>query len=495
MSRANPFQRNPKHEIRNPKCFGFRIWDFGFPLAGAVVGFALSVCVALMVTLIAAVRATQPTESPIKVDIASYFPIELGRTWTYTWHVQFADGRKEMVIRTRSFEGPELLPSGYAYKFISDLGDYTYWSVQNKQLLLHGVIEPHRNIRLMLSPPVAVYSPEQAVGRPLSTTRTTDDGAGTQTWTTTIEGFEDVATPMGVFKNCLKIRLEMSGPTGRTKAVYAYAKQMGLVASSYQAWIGNRQQPELTVQSALKLAEVAGRSVSSVEQWEKVLAAPIVAAAPADDPEARKVFQQAYERLYRWPASFAGFQADFLLKRREGDQPMVGSVVVTPDYKVKVQCADKQAAQMVEHEMVQVVTHLKPRPFASEFQGATFTFGDRDPNLGARVDVTGGASRARSFRTKDGEITQIAHSFGRIRFLANHTSYMKTHERSLIPTAFSITYYSNETDQVISYTEFRDEYAQVGNFWLPRRRIKTETLKDKTTQLEIELTNHHVHNK
>lgn len=460
---------------------------------GIRMGFMSLACVAVLIHCVVSVGAVQSTESPAKVDIASYFPIELGRTWTYTWQVQFADGRKEMVIRTRSFEGPELLPTGYAYKFISDLGDYTYWSVQNKQLLLHGVVEPHRNIRLMLSPPVALYSPDQVIGRPLSTARPADDGTGTQTWTVTVDGFEDVATPMGVFKNCLKVRLEMTSPTARTKAVYAYAKQMGLVAYSYQAWVGNRQQPELTIQSALKLAEVAGRSVSSVDQWEKALTEPTATASPIDDPEARKVFQQAYERFYRWPTSFTGFQADFMVKLREGDHGTTGSVIVTPDYKVKVQCADKQAAQMVEQEMVQVVTHLKPRPFASEFQNATFSFGDRDPNAGTRVDVTGGASRARSFRTKDGEITQIAHSFGRIRFLANHTSYLKTHERSLIPAAFSITYYSNETDQVISYIEFKDEYAQVGNLWLPRRRVKTETLKDKTTHLEIELTNHKVH--
>jgi hypothetical protein len=167
-------------------------------------------------------------------------------------------------------------------------------------------------------------------------------------------------------------------------------------------------------------------------------------------------------------------------------------VVVTADYKVKVQSADKLATQTVENEIVQFITHLKNRPFALEFTDSTFSFGDRDPNLGTRIDVAGGSSRARSFRAKDGEITQIGHSFGRIRFLVNHTGYMKVNERTSIPTSFNITYYSNETDQVIDRLEFKDEYVQVGNLWLPRRRVKTETVKDTTTTMEIELTNHRV---
>jgi len=257
-------------------------------------------------------RAQRSSAEPI--NITEYVPLDHGRTWTYQWTLRYGDGRKETTSRTKSFEGPEFLPTGYAHKFVSDLGDYALLSVDNRALRLHGSVEPHRAIRFTFDPPVVLYSPEMEFGRPYTITQPADDG-GTRTCTTVVDGFEDVSTPMGQFHRCLKIRLEINSSDVRTKAVYYYARGLGLVAYQYEAWVKNKERPEVAIDAGLKLAQLVGQTISNASQLE-TLEAKVAAGSPRlDDPEARKMFRQAYGRLYYWPAKFPGFQAEFALRQ------------------------------------------------------------------------------------------------------------------------------------------------------------------------------------
>jgi hypothetical protein len=162
---------------------------------------------------------------------------------------------------------------------------------------------------------------------------------------------------------------------------------------------------------------------------------------------------------------------------------------VGSDLKVKVTTTDKKSAQLVEAEVSQFITHLKDRPFESQYKDAIITISDRDPEKGFKVDISSANTMGTSYRIKNGEIHQIGHSYGRVRFVVNHTTYSKTAEGRLIPTSFSILYYSNETDQLISQIDYKDTYTPVENVWLPVRRTKTETAKNVTSTLELEFTN------
>lgn len=457
------------------------------------------------------------TNGPI--DIAAYVPLDQGRTWTYEWAIRYENGRKETTSRTKSFEGPEFLATGYAYRFMSDLGDYVLLSVDNGQLRMHGSVEPHRQIRFTFDPPVVLYSPDMEFGRPYAITQPADDTGGTRTWTTVVDGLQKVTTPMGQFQNCVKIRLTMDSSQVKTKAVYFYARGVGLVAYQYEAWVKNKDRAEITIEAGLKLAQVAGQTITSAAEAESLKreSTPRI-----DDPDARKLFQQTYQGLYFWPAKFPGFQADWSLVRGpwslpwrqtgvvhgqdraaheknpgqrsrdgQGDNER-GTITVSPDLKMKVSGGDKQTNTQVEAEMSQFITHLKDKPFDGEFKDAVITFAERDPVQGTKINVAAGSAMGTSYRIKDGEIHQIGHSYGRVRFLVNHTEFMKTDSGGLIPQRFSIMYYSNETNQLIAQVDFQDEYVKVENLWLPRRRVKTETTKQGTTTLVIEFTNHQI---
>jgi hypothetical protein len=440
-----------------------------------------------------------------KINITKYVPMDHGRTWTYQWTVRYADGRKETTSRTKSFEGPEFLPTGYAYRFVSDLGDYVLLSVDNQALRMHGSVEPHRAIRFTFDPPVVLYSPEMEVGRPYTHTQQNEEGA-TQTWTTVVDWVEDVNTPMGKFSRCLRIRVEMNSSNAKTKAAYSYAQGLGLIAYQYEAWGRNKDRSEVAIDASLKLAQLAGRTVTSASELESLKTKVASGSAGVDDPEARKMFRQAYERLYTWPAKFPGFQADFILDhgpRTTDHEPSSivhrpssivhqGTITVTPDLKMKVNSEDKPAGLEVETQMSQFIAHLKDKPFDSEFGAAILTFGDRDPVEGTRIEVSAPNTMGTSYRIKDGQLFKIGHSYGRVRFVVNHTDFVKTDDGRLIAASFRITYYSNETNQVVDEVDFQDEYTKVQGLWLPKKRVRTETAKGQTSTLVVEFTNHRI---
>jgi hypothetical protein len=446
------------------------------------------------------------------INIADYVPLTHERTWTYQWTVRYGDGRQETKSRTKSFEGPEFLPTGYAYRFVSDLGDYALLSVENQTLRLHGAVELNRAIRFNFDPPIVLYSPEMKFGKSYSVTQPMEEGTGERVWTTVVDGFEDVPTPMGQFRQCLKIRLEMNGPDVRTKSVNYYAAGIGVVAYRYEVWVSGKERPELAIEAGLKLAELGGHTVTNVSQLEALKISVTGNAPRRDDPGARKMFRQAYERLYLWPAKFPGFQADFTfietqdLKPKTQDQNppaasrhppsqdggIRGTITVLPDFKMNVSCENKPAGVQVQTEMSQFIAHLKDRPFDGEFGAAILSFGDRDPAQGTQINVSAEHTMGTSYRVRNGTISQIGQSYGRVRFVVNHTEYVKTDDGRLIPASYRITYHSNETDQMVGQADFQDECAKVENLWLPKKRVKTETVKGQTTTSVVEFSNHRI---
>ncbi|GEM_PF-4392531 len=453
--------------------------------------------VALVVAgLISGIMTAGHAQGVTPLDISTYVPLDNGRVWTYKWEIRIRGGEKHIITRTKSFEGPEFIPTGYAYKFVSDLGDYSLLSIENGELRLHGTVEPHRGNRFMFDPPVVLYAPNMVVGRAYKTTQQSGDEAGVRTWSTIVDGFEAVDTPMGRFDHCLKIRLEMDSANARSKAIYYYAQHVGLVAYQYTAWEKGQATPEVTVDARLKLTQVGGKTFTSVAQlseWKAELASGMTT---FDDPEARKLFRQAYERLYFWPAKFPGFEAHFTMKQEspatDPDDLVQGSIVVSPGLKIKVRGANKEAAIQIESEMSQFITHLKSKPFDSEFGEAMFSVEDRTSSQGIRITVSAPNTMGTAYRIKDGKILQIAHSYGRVRFVVSNTHFMDAGDGRLIATVFRITYYSNETGNEIGRIDFADEYVQVDGVWLPKRRMKTETSRGKTRKLVIEFSNHRV---
>jgi hypothetical protein len=295
---------------------------------------------------------------------------------------------------------------------------------------------------------------------------------------------------MGKFGHCLGIRLEMNSPQARTRASYRYAQGLGLVAYRYEAWAGTKERPEVEIQASLKLAQVAGQTMNTAADLEKLRGKIAGGPVMVDDPEARKLFRRAYEQLYTWPTKFPGFQADFTLA--QAGVHVKGTVTVSPELKMKVAADDKRAGQQVEAEISQFVAHLRDQPFETKFGAAALSFGEKDAGLGTRINVSGEGTMGTGYQVKEGTIHQISHSYGRVRFVVNHTDFLKSDDGRLLATSYRITYYSNETHQVVDDVEFKDEFAKVGDLWLPKKRVKTDTAKGQTTVVELELSNHRV---
>jgi len=425
-----------------------------------------------------------------EIDIASYFPIRQGDVWTYTWSYRIGSGPIRTVKRTRTFEGRELVNVGFAHKLVSQDGDYLLISLDDQSLRLHGVAEHERGIRYLFDPPVVILSRQMNVGQPIVLTQREEGGLHTRTFTTVFEGLASVETPMGRFPDCLKVKWEMDGSVAREKTTYYFAKGVGIVA--YQVDVRNKKtdHDEVSVDARLSLAQLGGRMITRVEDLKLLDVSALTVAAAADNPKARALFRQASESRYVWDKKFPGFEADFTL-HRPGELPLSGTIRVDRQLSATVTCSDATARALVHAEVSQFLTHRRMLPF-DEVYGpgkAVFSLGEEDPLKGVEVIVNDEEAMGTRYRIRGREIVEISRSYGRVRFVTNHVKNLITDEGRFIAVEYEITYYSNETGEIVGQTSFTERYEKVGAYWLPTGRTKRERAKDKTLTLELSLTN------
>jgi hypothetical protein len=192
-------------------------------------------------------------------NIAEYFPLGQGDTWTYR--------EEDNQLTTKTVSGTQKISGVDAVKVIDEDGDYQLWTNGNGIVWYKEYdaddIPGCGWEQSIFSPPIHVSDLFVSVGSSYTsnTTLTQTDCTGKSSiaslsYEFTIEGIEDVTVPAGIFNDCLKIR--------------------GVIAVN-----GGTQTQEITIWLADGVGQVKSINIekengSIVETWTKNLVSAVV---------------------------------------------------------------------------------------------------------------------------------------------------------------------------------------------------------------------------
>ncbi len=409
-----------------------------------------------------------------------YFPFRLGDSWTYDWNTE---GRVPHTgSRTRSFEGVEFVGGGPAFKLVSDDGTYHVYSLREGALYLNSSAQDGRV--LYYDPPVPLFAPDLAQGEP----RTTVNADTGRSFRTTLLPREDVATPLGVFPGCLKVRLEMDSSDYTSDSYHYFAENVGLVAYRYELVNRARRATEVRIDARLRLARLGGVPVTDIRDVEKLARKDTLLLGTRDDASARALLRRASEKRYTWDAKFPGFQGNFEYSEA-GGPPVTGRFAVDRAFRVTVEAPTEAAQAAVRNQISSFVTFRRLRAFDEEHKGTTFQKGRPGPDGDVQV-VAEGDPMATRYLLHDGGIRQMSRSAGRLRFVVTNRSLIRTEDDRTIAVAYDLTYYSNQDDVEVSVETTSDSYEKVGAYWLPAGRTATRKERGREPwSLELRLRN------
>ncbi len=130
------------------------------------------------------------------------------------------------------------------------------------------------------------------------------------------------------------------------------------------------------------------------------------AARADDDPRARKMMEEAFNRRYRWSESFKGFSADFAFNR--AGKTVKGTIkadATKPHGGVVVECDDADIKKLVSETVASTVTHTRASSFEKAFGSASFAIAGEGAHGGTKIAITGHGF-FKDFTVKEGNIIE-----------------------------------------------------------------------------------------
>ena len=184
------------------------------------------------------------SQMPIKND--SYFPVNLGASWTYKWKNDFENKtliEKLLVIRNENNKNGLALNSIVTTEDSKEIGDGNFYFYQGDPLLkIRGSGSSHTG-RERPEGPTSIFSDNienlwpELFRYPLTVGKTwTKEGLWNSKVITTIEDYESVQISLGTFKDCLKHKSHFTGATADADATEDTLERIALINGTRYLW-------------------------------------------------------------------------------------------------------------------------------------------------------------------------------------------------------------------------------------------------------------------
>ncbi len=435
----------------------------------------------LVVVTLSAIASAQ------SLEVSAYFPIRQGDAWTYDWQYRMGNQPPQTIKRTRAFEGREFVNTGNVDKLASENGDYALFSLNDTGLYLHGAAEYERDVRFLFDPPVALLTPAMKPGIALKAEQLAEDGKTMRRFTSVYEPLAAYDTPMGKFQDCLQVTWTMEDATAWHLTTYVLARNVGVIGYVIEVKTKSAKPFEMKVDARVRLAQLNGRTFLKTEDLNVFTATK--KSAP-ENTKARTLFRKAHESQYGWDRKFPGFTADFTFTRDKDEAdtgPIIGKLRVTRAGQIEIECADASVKAAIHAEASQFVSYRQSKPFDELYGAAQIGFGEIN-DLTTEIILSDDTAAGSSFLLRDREIVRISRSYGRVRFV-NQVTSLQTDDHRFIANQAELTYYSNETGELVGQSKYHDRYEKVGAYWLPLERLKEEFAKGKASKSALVLRN------
>jgi hypothetical protein len=188
-------------------------------------------------------------------------------------------------------------------------------------------------------------------------------------------------------------------------------------------------------------------------------------AGEGDEPRARKLMEDAFNRRYRWAENFQGFSADFAFRRDE--KTVHGTVkadVTKPHGGVEVACDDEEVKKLVQSTLASTVTHSRASRFDKTFSDCTFAIDGESGRGGTRIKVSGHGF-FKDFTVKDGNIIENHGGHGEMssEVSVSQVAWMADSGKTL-PREYAFKIKTGDHEQAGKTTE---SWRSVDGVWLP----------------------------
>lgn len=189
-----------------------------------------------------------------------------------------------------------------------------------------------------------------------------------------------------------------------------------------------------------------------------------------DDPQARALLKQAFERTARWQADFNGFTADLTVN--VNGKETSGSVMVKSPREVSVQLSDPDDQKWAQEQISMIAVHRGPRSFEESDGKFTLTQEEDGHPLGTKLIIHGSNS---FYRIKNGRITQINRKMAHpgmppFAFTINVEETATTQDGKFLTTRYTVYYYSPQDGKLTNVESFTDSHVRVAHSDLPATR-------------------------
>ncbi|MCE9536637.1 MAG: DUF3386 domain-containing protein [Nitrospirae bacterium] len=193
-----------------------------------------------------------------------------------------------------------------------------------------------------------------------------------------------------------------------------------------------------------------------------------------DDPKARELLRQAFEKTARWPKDFKGFTADLTVN--VNGKETKGPVMVKGPREVSVQLGDPEVQKWAQEQLGSIAVHRGPRSFEESDGKYSLTMEEDGHPFGTKLNIHGSNS---FYRLKDNRITQINRKMAHpgmppFAFTINVEESALTQDQKNLTTKYSVYYFSPTDGKLNNVESFTDSHVRVGSSDLPAtRRIIT----------------------
>lgn len=206
----------------------------------------------------------------------------------------------------------------------------------------------------------------------------------------------------------------------------------------------------------------------------------------ASQLSAQELFRAAYDNRYTWDRNFPGYTAQ--VSYRNGDRPYQGEVRVGADLKSSVTgIEDEGARKAIEGQLFEVALHRIRRSFEETHGKNSFSFGATDAD-GSIAILMGGKAEGDRYKLRDNEVIMVHRHIHGVVVTIHTTSTWETGEGYLSHTYDSVYHDPATGQQKGGHSDFTDEYEQVGNYWLLKRRLIYTQNQGQTSEQEFQFS-------
>lgn len=187
-----------------------------------------------------------------------------------------------------------------------------------------------------------------------------------------------------------------------------------------------------------------------------------------DNPEARKILQEAFNLTWRWPSDFPGFSSRIEIMDAGGKSE--GRLDVDSDGKVQLELNPEDHKAWLQAQLEMVVVHRKGRSFEESDGKNVLVLGPEDQHPSGRIIRIYGDGMNSFYRVKNGRIAQINRKNKRVQFTINVEESRKTSDGRHLTTRHTVFYFNPSTGDLRTVESFSDEHKEIDGIYLPGAR-------------------------